>query len=152
MVRLLQLKKQLKLLMQKPQLPLKNQNGPGNPQLLLNRPSLMVKIIFNRDDLKRYNGFQCIGHAEFKKKGYDIVCAGISTLTQTTLMALEKFLKIGIRVKADQKAGLLECAWENDPATVEQSDLLVETMKLGLNEIHNLYPEHLSLSEAEVLK
>jgi uncharacterized protein YsxB (DUF464 family) len=112
----------------------------------------MVKVIFSRDDLGRYNGFSCTGHANYKKSGYDIVCAGISTLTQTTVMALEELLKIGLQIKADQKTGLLHCTWVNNPVGVEKSDLLVETMKLGLKEIENLYPEHLSLSEAEVLK
>lgn len=112
----------------------------------------MVQISFSRDDLNRYNGFKCIGHAEYHERGYDIVCAGISALTQTTILALEKFLKLGIQVKANQKTGLLYCTWINNPDSVEKSDLLIETMRLGLNEIHNLYPEHLSLSEAEVLK
>jgi uncharacterized protein YsxB (DUF464 family) len=112
----------------------------------------MVKILFSHDDQNRYNGFKCTGHAEYKKRGYDIVCAGISALTQTTVLALDKLLKIGVQVEANQKNGLLDCSWVNNSNAVEKSDLLVETMRLGLNEIHNLYPEHLSLSEAEVLK
>jgi uncharacterized protein YsxB (DUF464 family) len=112
----------------------------------------MVKIIFSHDDLNRYNGFKCTGHAGYEKSGYDIVCAGISALTQTTILALEKILDIDVKVKVNPKTGLLHCQWLNHPATADKSDLLVETMKLGLKEIENLYPEHLSLSEAEVLK
>jgi uncharacterized protein YsxB (DUF464 family) len=63
----------------------------------------MVKIFFSRDGLNRYCGFSCTGHAKYREQGYDIVCAGISTLTQTTIIALEKLLEISVKIKANKK-------------------------------------------------
>lgn len=111
----------------------------------------MVRIFLYRDGSNHYNGFDCSGHADFAEAGSDIVCAGISTLTQTTMIALERLVGLKVDVQAEKKTGRMQCFWVNHPGTVEKSDLLVQTMIIGLKEIQNLFPEHLSLSEAEVL-
>lgn len=112
----------------------------------------MVRVLFSRDLNEYYDGFRCVGHADYAERGYDIVCAAISTLTQTIILALEKLISLEIEVRTDQRTGLIHCRWTNHPEWVEKSQLLVETMILGLKEIQNLYPKHLSLNEAEVLK
>lgn len=112
----------------------------------------MVTIYFGRDRNSHYNGFSCSGHADFAERGSDIVCAGISTLTQTAVLSLEELLQLSPKVVAKQSGGKLTCTWTNKPETCERSDYLVETMKLGLREIQNLYPEYLSFGESEVLK
>jgi len=111
----------------------------------------MVRISLYRDGSNHYIGFECNGHAGFDEIGTDIVCAGISALTQTTVIALERLVGLALYGDADEKTGYLRCFWENRPETVEKSDLLIQTMMIGLKEIQNLFPEHLSLSETEVL-
>lgn len=110
----------------------------------------MVSIRINRNRKQEYIGFECSGHAGFGKKGSDIVCAAVSVLTQTTILALERFLSMKLAIEADAKSGYLSCRWQNNPETVEKADLLMRTMVLGLNEIQCQYPEHLELSEMEV--
>ncbi|HOP73769.1 MAG TPA: ribosomal-processing cysteine protease Prp [Bacillota bacterium] len=111
----------------------------------------MVRITLYRDGSNHYIGFDCSGHADFAEAGSDIVCAGISALTQTTILALDRLVGLDMDVQADQKTGRLRCLWTNQPVTVDKSDLLIQTMMIGLKEIQNLFPEHLSLSETEVL-
>ena len=38
------------------------------------------------------SGFTVEGHADFKPKGEDIVCAAVSVLTQTALLGLGKYI------------------------------------------------------------
>lgn len=112
----------------------------------------MVTISFGRDRNFHYNGFSCSGHADFAEHGSDIVCAGISALTQTVILALENLLQLKPEITSNQQSGDLSCTWTNSSDTIERSDFIVEALKLGLTEIQNLYPEFLFLEEAEVLK
>ncbi|HYH02601.1 MAG TPA: ribosomal-processing cysteine protease Prp [Bacillota bacterium] len=107
-----------------------------------------VEIKVNRQ--KKYIGFICSGHAGYGESGYDIVCAAISILTHTIAASLESIVGLPLRVKADENQGYLECTWDPQPDKAEQSDLLIKTLILGLSEIHEQYPDHISLCEMEV--
>lgn len=110
----------------------------------------MVSVLINQNQYGEYVGFQCSGHAGFGEKGSDIVCAAVSVLTQTTMLALEQLVNLKLFIEADPESGYLNCRWNNCSETLIQSELLMKTMILGLNEIQSQYPEHLGLSEAEV--
>jgi len=108
----------------------------------------MIRVKTSRDRFGCYNGFSCSGHAGFAAVGSDIVCAAVSALTQTTILALEQLVNLDLNVTAEE--AFLKCVWENAPETIAKSNLLLQAMILGLLEIQSQYPEYLSLSEAEV--
>jgi uncharacterized protein YsxB (DUF464 family) len=110
----------------------------------------MVSVKLVMDSQKQYSGFICSGHAAYAKLGRDIVCAAISILTQTIIGALEEILKIPLDVEADAATGYLKCCWVNCPEQLEQIQLLVKTLILGLTAIQTEYPNHISLGEMEV--
>lgn len=111
----------------------------------------MVSIVVKRDFASRFCGFTCSGHADYSDKGIDIVCSGISALTQTTVLALDRIVGLDIRVEADPETGFLDCEWSPDRSPKQdQADLLMKTMQLGLTEIQKLYPTNLKLREVEV--
>ncbi len=111
----------------------------------------MVEIAIIKDRSGRNCGFRCSGHAEYSEKGFDIVCSGISALTNTTVLALEQLVKLSLQIEADPDTAFLECRWSNAEAVQQtQADLLLKTMYLGLREIQKQYPKNLSLRELEV--
>ena len=49
----------------------------------------MTSVRFCRDSRGRLCGFTVLGHTGYAPEGEDIVCAGVSALTQTAVNALE---------------------------------------------------------------
>ncbi len=110
----------------------------------------MVSFSIKRDRNNRINGFTCSGHAGYSEKGTDIVCAAVSALTQSAILALERLVGVRLKLKADSKTGFMDCSWENVPDKLEQSELVIRMVELGLIEIQKQYPDHLQVNEVEV--
>ena len=53
----------------------------------------MIKIEIVRNSDQAMVGFSVTGHANTAPHGQDIVCAGISALTQTAVLGLDRQLK-----------------------------------------------------------
>ncbi|MEK9149413.1 MAG: ribosomal-processing cysteine protease Prp [Candidatus Desantisbacteria bacterium] len=58
----------------------------------------MVKIQIERENGK-ISSFLAKGHTAFRKKGEDIVCAGISSILQTAILGLKDYLKVGLTLR-----------------------------------------------------
>jgi uncharacterized protein YsxB (DUF464 family) len=110
----------------------------------------MVSFSIKYDRDNRINGFTCSGHAGYAEKGTDIVCAAVSALTQSAILALERLVVIDLKLKADSKTGFLDCSWVNIPQKTEQAELIIKMVALGLAEIQKQYPDHLQVNEVEV--
>ncbi len=92
-------------------------------------------------------GFVVRGHAGFAVRGQDIVCAAVSALTQTAVLALQQRLGVGAAVTMG--AGSLTCripASMDEMLAVRVQDTL-ETMCLGLREIEAIYPTRVTLAD-----
>ncbi len=110
----------------------------------------MVSIDIKRDPFHNVLGFACKGHADYAEKGADVICAGISALTMTTILGLQQLTKLKLKIKQNSKKGWLECNWDNVPAEMDHANLIVEVMIIGLKDIAAQYPEYLKVSEVEV--
>ena len=102
----------------------------------------MIEIVFKAKD-NRVQGFSVTGHANTAPHGHDIVCAGVSALTQTALLGLGEHLKKDIAYKAEAGDLFLDLKEEPD----ELTDAILKTMKLGLKEIEKLYPKIVKIKE-----
>ena len=102
-------------------------------------------IIFN-DGISFRNESKAIrieisGHSGSGIKGRDIVCAGISTLTQTIILSIAQLLKI--RQNLLNENGLLktEILIDNlDMDQISKLKFIIETLLIGLLEISKEYP------------
>lgn len=110
----------------------------------------MVSVTIKKDSLGQFCGFTSAGHAGLAEKGYDIACAGISTLTFTAVLALQSLTTLKPKVHQNAKKALLECDWINEPTQIEKSELIIKVMLLGLTEIQKQFSQHLSICEVEV--
>ncbi|MCR4420822.1 MAG: ribosomal-processing cysteine protease Prp [Clostridia bacterium] len=89
------------------------------------------------------------GHAGYGPHGRDIVCAAVSALAQTAVLALERLLGLKPRVRVED--GYLECflagGGEGDPPP--EAGLIFEVAALGLAEIRRVHPGYLVIHRRE---
>lgn len=83
-------------------------------------------------------GFIITGHADYDDYGHDIVCAGISALSQSIAMSLKKYCKG--KVKATNGWLMVDLERPNNT-----SKKLLDTLRMGLLEIEKEHPKHLEV-------
>ncbi|HHU82426.1 MAG TPA: ribosomal-processing cysteine protease Prp [Firmicutes bacterium] len=107
----------------------------------------MTRIsFFQEGDL--FTGFRAEGHTGYAPAGSDIVCAGISALLQSTVIALAELLAIPVELKTEKKTGLFICRL---PAALtgeerEKADLLLRSAHRGLLRMADEYSEYLRVT------
>ena len=91
------------------------------------------------------------GHAGMAEAGKDIVCAGISALTQTLANALNSERGIQFDVEVDEEAGLLRISgvscWGAEAR--KTAEAYFRMAEIGLKAIAQEYPDYVKVKEAE---
>lgn len=111
-----------------------------------------VKIFRNQNgDILKY---EVSGHADFDDHGRDILCAAVSVLSQTTILALNKVCKINendIKFCIDEKTGYLEVTLSKSlkQDLRNSANIVLETMVVGLGDLATQYPKYINLMEKE---
>ncbi len=105
----------------------------------------MITITLQRGKDGRLDGFFVSGHAGYADKGFDIVCAGVSAIVQTTVLGLQSVL--GIDCSGYQVEGELACRLPQGlpQATGLKADLLLRTMLAGLKELASAYQDYVHI-------
>ena len=83
-----------------------------------------------------------IGHAGFAPHGHDIVCAGVSTLVQTLIQAVEELTEDEIQY--DIQPGTAVIRYGN---LSQQAQLLVDSFFLGIRSMAASYPDNIMIIE-----
>jgi|SRR5699024_3955269 len=95
------------------------------------------------------------GHANYREYGEDIVCAAVSMLSQTTLLALNEVCKIDeedLDFTIDDEIGYLEV---NLPQNLDKdqaikAETVLRTFEVGIKSIRETYPKYITLKYREV--
>ena len=95
-------------------------------------------------------GFELTGHADQGAYGEDIVCAGISAITETALLGITDVLKLDAAAAAEDGHVRCELSREAAPEDMEKAAIVFNTMIAGLASIKEAYPKSLKLSYREV--
>ncbi len=103
----------------------------------------MIKVKIFKEPTDRIVGFEVAGHSGTAERGQDIVCAGVSSLTQTALLGLGKHLHRDMDYSV--ASGKLKMQLKSAPD--ELTETLLQTMLLGLMEIAKLSPEAVQIQE-----
>jgi uncharacterized protein len=108
---------------------------------------LLVEIYRNKS--KKIWCYKAIGHCDFHEWGTDIVCASTSTLLQVAILGLSEYCEI--KPSIDISEGNLSCIIPDiaNPQAQRDSEVILETMLLGLKEIERQYPENVKINEIE---
>lgn len=105
----------------------------------------MTSINIVRNQQKRVVEFTVTGHAKYAKYGEDIVCAGISALTQAALLGLLEHLKIPVNHQV--QSGFLKVTLPENHLDA-RSDAILESMVLGLKQIAQAYKKYVRIQES----
>lgn len=91
------------------------------------------------------------GHTGYAERGSDIVCAGVSAVTQTALLGLLKVVNIDIKHESNSKIGSLRFEIPNLPEQKRyEADLITETMLAGLLDLEKGYPKNIRIKEENI--
>ncbi|MGE5398380.1 MAG: ribosomal-processing cysteine protease Prp [Chitinophagales bacterium] len=105
----------------------------------------MVTIEILKDSEDSTVAFRVEGHAGFGESGEDIICAGVSAVTQTALVGLLKYLDK--KPVHQRKPGLLACSLPEDLGheDAQKAKFILGTMEEGLKEIEHSHGEFVEL-------
>ena len=105
----------------------------------------MTVVTFKYDEDGLLKGFCASGHAGFRKRGSDIVCAAVSILTVNFVNSVDKLTDAHYKGEQDEKKGYLNI----DVIEYNRSDiqLLFNSLKLGLEEISKNYSKYLQIDK-----
>ncbi|WP_432408925.1 ribosomal-processing cysteine protease Prp [Wukongibacter sp. M2B1] len=110
----------------------------------------MINITINRDYKKNIVSFSVKGHAYADEYGRDIVCASISMLTQTIVLALHDVAGIDVTYEMDD--GFLYCEIPDniDVTSREKANIIFDTMLIGIKGTIGMYSDYIKLQDEEV--
>ena len=109
-----------------------------------------IKLFYKSNQIV---GFECKKHSGFAESGKDIVCAGISCITQTAVLGLENVAKVDCNTQIDPQKGYLSVQIaQNDinSAKFESAQIILRSMLCGLEDLQEQYPKYLKLEESEL--
>lgn len=95
-------------------------------------------------------GFELKGHANHGAAGEDIVCAGISAITDTACLGITDVLKLDAAIHLDD--GYSRCVLSKDASgqDMDRAAIVFSTMVAGLTSLQQAYPKSLKISYREV--
>ena len=100
---------------------------------------ILVEILTNENGL--ITGYRVTGHSGTAKHGQDIVCAGVSALTQSALLGIMEHLHRAVTY--DIASGNLRVRLSEPPD--ERSEAILRTMWMGLAEIEKISPKGIQI-------
>lgn len=81
-------------------------------------------------------GFVLTGHTEKDFYGQDVLCAGLSAISQSTCLGILKILNVPAKYEKNEKKGFLKLdLTECDEKQIEKSQVLLETMLESIKDI-----------------
>ncbi len=105
----------------------------------------MVKITFFQNDAQQFIGFLCTGHADYADE-QDIVCAGVSALVITCINSIETLTEDVFTCSSEDG----EISFRLREGFGEKSQLLLQSLALGLEEMESSYKDNIDLIFEEV--
>ena len=97
----------------------------------------MTEVIFTENADHKITGFVSSGHAEYSRRGHDIVCAAISILTINSVNAIEKIAKADAEVEQDGKTGRISLKLISEPDI--RTETILRSLVMGLREVSAEY-------------
>ena len=93
---------------------------------------------------------ECSDHTGFADFGKDIVCAGVSSITQTAVLGIKELTNLKHSFKIDEKTGYLKLELidiEKNSADFINCQVILKTMLLGIKNLQEQYPKYIKLED-----
>ncbi|MCI6283519.1 ribosomal-processing cysteine protease Prp [Selenomonas sp.] len=105
----------------------------------------MITVTILTQEDGKITGFSAEGHSGTAPRGEDIVCAGVSSLTDSAYLGITEYLHRNVISK--DSSGKLHMVLEGRPD--ERTEAILETMLLGLTAIAEAYPRALRITKSQ---
>ena len=104
-------------------------------------------VIKKKDDY--IMSVECSDHTGFAESGKDIVCAGISCITQTAVLGIQNLSGVKHKLMIDEKKGYLklELLDIDNQSKFHDAQVILKTMELGLKDLKIQYPRYIRLED-----
>ncbi|WLR53279.1 ribosomal-processing cysteine protease Prp [Bacillus tianshenii] len=109
----------------------------------------MVKVEIKRDVHDKIQSFTLSGHADSGPYGYDLVCAGVSSVSFGAVNAVYELCEVPLEVEQAEDGGYLACTVPAhlDGETSHNVQVLLEGMLVSLRTIERDYGKHIQVIE-----
>lgn len=104
---------------------------------------IKVELIHKKDKLF---GFKVYGHSGYDISGRDIVCAAVSSITQSVIIGLNKVICDNFCYCVDKKKPLVYVNISDyKESDIEKAQILLNTFKYTLRELVNEYRNYIKI-------
>lgn len=109
----------------------------------------MIHVLITRDNHKERWKISLKGHADYARRGEDIVCAGVSVLVQSIFNGLTEVLgyQLPYRMRDGYFSFQLPISYLEDDGRVKA---MFDTLLLNLRDLEKTYKKHIKLIIEEV--
>ena len=93
---------------------------------------------------------ECSEHTGFADYGKDIVCAGVSSITQTAVLGIKELTNQKHKYVVDEKSGYLKLEMidiDESSADFKNAQVILNTMLLGVKNLQKQYPKYIKLED-----
>ncbi|MFC2460263.1 MAG: ribosomal-processing cysteine protease Prp [Selenomonas noxia] len=105
----------------------------------------MISVEIVTNEYGMITGCRVAGHGGTAERGEDIVCAGVSALTQSALLGIMEHLHRAVTY--DIASGNLEIRLQEPPD--DCTEAILRTMYMGLAEIEKISPKGIRIQEVK---
>lgn len=110
----------------------------------------MTNATFITNHEGKYIGFIIEGHSGFSELGYDIVCAGISTISQGAIIGVQEIAGAEAISSIDMtNVKLSIIVTDRRPEMINIAEILIGTTKAVIGIIHEQYPDYVNIKTEE---
>lgn len=107
----------------------------------------MINVNFLNTEKGVLVGFDIYGHANYDEKGYDIVCAAVSSAVYMTANMITEIIKVSAEIRTSGFGAMYLKIEENNASLC--NDVLLG-LKLHLINLEEQYPENITVNYVEV--
>ena len=109
----------------------------------------MIQVQVLRGQSKQIEAFTIKGHAESGPAGYDLVCAGVSSVSFGAVNAVEALCGFQLEIDQGKSGGFLHCRIPGgiDGDCRHKAELLLEGMMIALRTIEISYGKYIKIND-----
>ena len=96
----------------------------------------MIQVIVEKQN-ENIVAFHMEGHSGYADRGYDIICSAVSALAINCVNSIEELTEDDFSIGQDEERGMLD--FRMDGTTSKETQLLLQSMVIGVNGISDMY-------------
>lgn len=100
----------------------------------------MIEVKIYKNDKNLFYRYKVEGHSNYDIYGKDIVCAGVSALSQTIFLALNEICNL--KYSIDDEKGYMDVFILDKNLNKKEIQILFKAFEIGIKSIQESYPKH----------